>query len=147
MEKTDNCFTMHKWQINSHFINKHGIGMFNWHFIEQHNAQNRRKIGIIEPEVMRLLLDYPWQGNIRELQNVVEYAFAVGRGTILKATELPPEFRATPFQTFSNKSIPIEDEKNAIKRALRETKNVNVAAQSLGMSRATFWRKRKLYEI
>jgi transcriptional regulator of acetoin/glycerol metabolism len=47
-----------------------------------------------------------------------------------------------PIQTIS-----IEDEKSAIQRALIETKNVNAAAQSVGMSRATFWRKRKLYEI
>ena len=41
---------------------------------------------------MRVLLDYPWQGNIRELHNVVEYAFAVGRGMTLRLSELPLEF-------------------------------------------------------
>jgi transcriptional regulator with PAS, ATPase and Fis domain len=116
------------------------------HFIEKHNAENRRKIDEIEPEAMRLLLDYAWRGNIRELQNVVEYAFAVGRGTILKATELPPEFREVILPVVKTKVV-FEDEKSAIERALNETKNVNAAAQRLGMSRATFWRKRKLYEL
>ena len=126
------------------------ISVLLWHFIELHNAQNRRKIEEIEPEAMRLLLDYSWHGNIRELQNVVEYAFAVGRETILKATELPPEFRETePLAQISStiKKLSTEDEKSAITRALNESKNVNVAAQSLGMSRATFWRKRKLYDL
>ena len=93
------------------------------------------------------LLDYSWHGNIRELQNVVEYAFAVGRGTILKSTELPPEFREIHLPIVSAKTIPIQNEKSAIERALIETKNVNAAAKSLGMSRATLWRKRKFYEI
>ena len=46
---------------------------------------------------MRILLDYAWPGNIRELHNVVEYAFAVGRGATLRCSELPPEFREPHF--------------------------------------------------
>ena len=69
------------------------ISLLIWHFINQHNAANFRKIEKIEPEAMRVLLDYAWPGNIRELHNVVEYAFAVGRGTTLRLSELPPEFR------------------------------------------------------
>ena len=65
------------------------ISLLIWHFIHQHNAANFRKIEKIEPEAMRVLLDYAWPGNIRELHNVVEYAFAVGRGTTLRLSELP----------------------------------------------------------
>ena len=123
------------------------ISLLIWHFIEQHNKQNQRKIDKIEPEAMRLLLDYSWHGNVRELQNMVEYAFAVGRGTVLKQIELPPEFREISIQMLATKTRAIEDEPTAIQRALKENKNVNAAAQSLGMSRATFWRKRKTYNI
>jgi transcriptional regulator with PAS, ATPase and Fis domain len=123
------------------------ISVLLWHFIEQHNAQNRRKIEEVEPEAMRLLLDYSWHGNIRELQNVVEYIFAVGRGAILKQTELPPEFREMNTPIIQPKINTIKNEKVAIERALNETKNVNEAAQRLGLSRATFWRKRKMYNL
>lgn len=123
------------------------IGILIWHFIELHNARNQRRIEKIEPEAMRLLLDYSWHGNVRELHNVVEYAFAVGRGTILKQSELPPEFRENPLPILPNKIRPIENEQTAIARALAENKNINKAAQSLGISRATLWRKRKLYGI
>ena len=123
------------------------INVLIWHFIEQHNTTDRRKIEKIEPEAMKLLLDYSWHGNIRELQNVVEYAFAVGRGTILKSVELPPEFREIVPPITPIKLLSLEDEKKTIEHALSKTKNVNMAAQSLGMSRATFWRKRKLHGI
>ena len=72
---------------------------------------------------MRLLLDYSWHGNVRELHNVVEYAFAVGRGTVLKQTELPPEFREIRIPILPTKIRPIEDEPTAIQRALKENKN------------------------
>ncbi|MDD1617450.1 MAG: sigma-54 dependent transcriptional regulator [Methylococcaceae bacterium] len=127
------------------------IGLLIWHFIHQHNAANFRKIEKIEPLAMRTLLDYPWLGNVRELQNVVEYAFAVGRGTTLRLTELPPEFReprAIVQTAKSNTTLSAEQEATAIRQALEQSNGkVTPAAQLLGMSRATFWRKRKLYAL
>ncbi len=127
------------------------IALLIWHFIHQHNAANLRKIEKIDPQAMRVLLDYSWPGNIRELHNIVEYAFAVGRGATLRLTELPPEFRE-PSTIHSLPRQPIAltsaEEKAAIHQALEQSKgSVTVAAQSLGMSRATFWRKRKLHGV
>ena len=127
------------------------ISLLIWHFIQQHNGANFRKIEKIEPQAMRVLLDYYWPGNIRELHNVVEYAFAVGRGTVLRLSELPPEFREPhainqPIQ----KSEPLSEleESVAIRKALQQSnERVTEAARLLGMSRATFWRKRKFYGL
>lgn len=131
------------------------ISVLIWHFIRLHNAENFRKIEKIDPAAMRVLLDYQWPGNIRELHNVVEYAFAVGRGTTLRLSELPPEFREpAPLERVTVKTkVPVlvvspEVEKQAIKDALQQSQGrVNEAAEQLGMSRATFWRKRKHYGV
>jgi len=103
---------------------------------------------------MRVLLDYAWPGNIRELHNVIEYAFAVGRGTTLRLSELPPEFRESQsveqVSPSPKHSMPLsaEEESVAIRQALEQSKGrVTTAARLLDMSRATFWRKRKLYGI
>ena len=128
------------------------ISLLIWHFINQHNAANFRKIEKIEPEAMRVLLDYAWPGNIRELHNVVEYAFAVGRGTTLRLSELPPEFRE-PLPVIDKRikqSPPISKEQKmaTIRQALEQSNGmVTPAAESLGVSRATFWRMRKQYGI
>ncbi len=128
------------------------ISLLIWHFIEQHNAENFRKIEKIDPQAMRVLLDYRWPGNIRELHNVVEYAFAVGRGTTLRMSELPPEFRE-PLPRADQRQkqgspLSAEQEMAAIRQALEQSNGqVTPAAQLLGMSRATFWRKRKLYDL
>jgi transcriptional regulator with PAS, ATPase and Fis domain len=129
------------------------ISLLIWHFIEQHNAGKFRKIEKIDPQAMRLLLDYHWPGNVRELHNVIEYAFAVGRGTTLRPTELPPEFtepKAAVPDAAAKPSPPRspEQEKHAIDEALRQSDGrITEAARLAGMSRATFWRKRKHYGL
>jgi len=128
------------------------ISLLIWHFIHQHNAANFRKIEKIEPEAMRVLLDYAWPGNIRELHNVVEYAFAVGRGTTLRLSELPSEFRE-PMPVIDKRikqSSPMSTAQKmaAIRQALEQSNGmVTPAAEILGVSRATFWRMRKLYGL
>ncbi len=127
------------------------VSLLLWHFIRQHNADNFRKIEKIDPAAMQVLLDYQWPGNIRELHNIVEYAFAVGRGATLRLSELPPEFRerriiSPPLR----QSLPLSAEQQAaaIRQALEQSNGmITPAAQLLGMSRATFWRKRKLYGV
>lgn len=121
-----------------------------WHFIEQRNARDVRRIERIAPEAMRVLLDYHWPGNVRELQTVLEYAFAVGRGSELVLQDLPPEFReletGAPAQA-APRSL-LQGEAQRIRIALRETNgHTGKAAALLGMSRATLWRKRKQYGI
>ena len=128
------------------------ISLLLWHFIHLHNAENVRKIEKIEPQAMRTLLDYGWPGNIRELHNVIEYAFAVGRGVTLRCSELPPEFRETrftaqPLSTQLQTQTP-EQEAAAIRQVLEVSNGkITQAARLLGMSRATFWRKRKSYGV
>lgn len=128
------------------------VNLLLWHLIDRHNQQNRRHIDSIAPEAMRKLLDYAWPGNVRELFNVVEYAFAVGRGPELRLDDLPPEFRERPSladkigpQINSNRPI---SEEQSIREALSLCGgDLIAAAQYAGMSRATFWRKRKKYGI
>jgi transcriptional regulator of acetoin/glycerol metabolism len=100
---------------------------------------------------MRRLLDYRWPGNVRELKNVVEYVFAVGRGPEITLDDLPPEFRETPLQSSTanfSKSPRASNEAELISEALRLANgHLETAAQHAGMSRATFWRKRKKYGL
>ncbi|MCB9640572.1 MAG: sigma 54-interacting transcriptional regulator [Myxococcales bacterium] len=122
-----------------------------WRFIAEYNRRGPRKIESISPEVMRLLLDHTWPGNVRELQNVVAYAFAVGRAPELVLEDLPPEFRDAP-KALSTLPVSLssiqEMEPHRIRTALIATKgNVGKAADMLGISRATLWRKRKRYNI
>jgi transcriptional regulator with PAS, ATPase and Fis domain len=127
------------------------VSLLLWHFIDLHNTVGQRRVVRVEPEAMRALLDYAWPGNVRELQNVIEYAFAVGRAESLRLEDLPPEFREEkpPALAAMPPLVPLrQDEAARIQQALAAAQGkIDDAARLLGMSRATFWRKRKQYGL
>lgn len=128
------------------------ISLLLQHLIDRHNTLGHRHIASIAPEAMRLLLDYRWPGNVRELNNVVEYAYAVGRGNELSIHDLPPEFREPPGAQAASLQpagrSKSQNEAELIREALDNCPdNLEQAAQYAGMSRATFWRKRKKYGL
>jgi two-component system, NtrC family, response regulator AtoC len=104
-----------------------------------------RQIEAIAPEAHARLLAYQWPGNVRELRNVIEYAFAIGEGPVLEADELPPELRGEPppRTTRAHAAMSPEDEEKArIVEALRIAGGLkSQAAELLGISRTTLWRK------
>lgn len=116
-------------------------------FVQRFNRAGPRHVETFAPDAMRALLDHRWPGNVRELRNVVEYAFAVGRGAELLLGELPPEFgEGTTGGEGGASEEPSERER--IREALQlEGGRLNAAAKRLGMSRATFWRKRRKHHL
>jgi len=118
------------------------------HFTGEFNRAGPRVVAGFSPEAMRALLDYAWPGNVREVRNVMEYAFAVGRGPTIEIDELPPEFRErrrepsvrAPFQKPARSDAEAERVRAAIEGAEGDMEK---AAEVLGVSRTTFWRMRK----
>lgn len=129
------------------------VSLLLWRFIDRHNSKGQRQILRVEPDALRALYDHNWPGNVRELQNVVEYAFAVGRGEVLSLQDLPPEYGRMPQRPSQQSHEPgteetSVDEAERIRVALVSAKGkIEPAAKELGMSRATFWRKRKFYGL
>lgn len=127
------------------------IALLTTRFIGEMNVDGPRVVDDVAPEAMRALLDHAWPGNVRELKNVIEYAFAVGRGPTLVLDELPPEFREAPAATPASRECTADsqsEEAARIRAVIAQHKgNLGAAAQALGMSRPTLWRKRKKYEI
>jgi two-component system response regulator AtoC len=119
------------------------------HFLEaRFSARCTRKdvdLGRTADALVRRLRAVRLAGNVRELQNIVEYAFAVGRSPELGLTDLPPEWRGPARATVPAAvaaAPPAEVER--VREALAATGGeVSAAAEKLGVSRATFWRMRK----
>jgi two-component system, NtrC family, response regulator AtoC len=116
------------------------------HFTEAFNRRGPRVVAGFSPEAMRALLDHAWPGNVREVINVLEYAFAVGRGPTIGLDELPPEFRERrgDLRVRAPPTAAIGGEAERVREAMDESGgDVEKAAAILGVSRTTFWRMRK----
>ncbi len=66
-------------------------------FVQKHTPNIGRQVTAIDPDSMRRLVDYPWPGNIRELENVVERALILGSSPVLQiGIDAPPPAAAAP---------------------------------------------------
>lgn len=120
------------------------IPLLVWHFVKQFSERINRMIDTILPETMEALIRYHWPGNIRELQNVIERAVILTKGTTL--TVLLDELMPHPVPKTSRHGETLEDflsetERTEILRALEDSRWVvagpNGAATRLGMKRST----------
>ena len=102
----------------------------------------------ISPDTVRVLERLPWPGNVRELENALQYACVVCRGQTLTIEDLPPDLRAphaTPTGTRRPAPAPPiaeGDDAGRVRAALDAAHwNRARAAEALGMSRTTLWRR------
>jgi DNA-binding NtrC family response regulator len=104
-------------------------------------AKYGRRIEGFETSAVRALHDYAWPGNVRELGNVIERAVLMARGATVTAADL--KLDAVPAQASSIEAMSLEDaERLLIRTALRRAGgNVNLAAESLGLSRSAMYRR------
>ncbi len=115
------------------------------HFVQEFSRRNNRAIDTIPSEAMEALIRYPWPGNIRELQNVIERAVIISRGPVLQVpiAELMAEIANKPAHTNSEtlEQTLAGTERAKILRALEDANWVvsgeNGAAARLGMKRST----------
>lgn len=111
--------------------------------IEARFGQNRR----FSPAALRQLQAWRWPGNVRELLHTVEAAAVLASGPTIEVTDLPPEVRgATPSV---NRLCTLEElEREHIIAVLRAVAgNRNQAAQTLGISERTLYRKVSEYAL
>ncbi len=75
------------------------------YFIEKYNQRSDKKVKGISHKALRLLLDYSWPGNVRQLESAIERAVLLCEGEIIESEDLPPEIR---LQTFSTDRVPFD---------------------------------------
>ncbi len=118
------------------------------HFIERFNIEMGKNIeGLSEP-AMRMLMDFGWPGNARELRNVIERAMVVTKGRMIHEADL--SITQAPGSTLPNtrgKSL-ADMEKEHIRQVLLDNRwNIIRSAQILGIDRVTLYNKIRKYEL
>jgi len=138
------------------------IPLLAMHFLRKYNAEIGKKINGIHPDAIRMLSAYPWLGNVRELENAIERAVVLAKGSILGVEDFSLEMQSlkdnrddlfipvTPFKESGLAEMTEAFEKKILWDAYLKSKRVKAeAAKLLGIKRSTFrykFDKYKLYE-
>jgi DNA-binding NtrC family response regulator len=120
------------------------------HFIHTFSLRGTKKVPAVSPEAMEVLITYDWPGNVRQLENAIERAFALEIGEAITLNDLPADIRnmeAVSPRAKAHYSLR-ENEVRLIREALGKTAgNKFKAAKLLGINVTTLYRKLKSYEI
>lgn len=123
------------------------------HFMAKASAKLNKKIVGIEERAVNAMIQYPWAGNIREMQNIIERAAVLTHDNIIRLENLPPTFsenyadlsvgkptNQASFQAERERHV-VRVEKDLLQRYLVEADgNVSNAAQLANIPRRTFYR-------
>lgn len=136
---------------------KEDIILLSEYFLRYFNEKHNKQL-LFNDELMKLFLADNWPGNIRELQNVIRHAVIMAKGPEIKLEDLPPyltnRFKDNITKTavhfpYSAESLSpnIIDKDSFIKVLEESNNNRSKAMKTLGISRATFYKRFKKYGI
>ncbi len=111
------------------------------HFLATHARRYRKNITGFDHNALQAMYEHPWQGNVRELNHVVERAVLMAQSNCIKASDLA--LRSASMGSPRLEDMSLEDvEEFLIKKALgRYGGNVSHAASALGLSRSALYRR------
>ncbi len=125
---------------------KDDIPLLAIHFIDKFNKKNKKNIKEPSAELIAMLMDYNWPGNIRELENAIERAVILEKGEILTTryfTEIGNRITGSESESKDEKRLLLsleekhKNEPDALKRI----------AEELKINPSTLYRKRKKYGL
>ncbi len=133
------------------------------HFMRRFHRETGKAIRELSPDVCRILLDFCWPGNVRQLENAIEHAFVTCPGAEIGLFDLPVEIRLThlrqqlcrsarPGQTApASGATELRSEpptREELERLLADCRQNRAAvARRLGVDRTTVWRWMKRHGL
>jgi transcriptional regulator with PAS, ATPase and Fis domain len=119
------------------------------HFLQQFNKEMGRKVSQVSLDAIKILTEYDYPGNVRELENIIEHAMVFCTGEVLEASHLHKEIHQNDLivKEMIKAERPLDMiQKEMILKTLKDTNwNYKEAGLKLGISRTTLWRKIKEY--
>ncbi len=117
------------------------------YLLEKINRDLRKNVRKVPPDVMKILMNLPWEGNVRELENALTRAVILAKGDVILDENLALEIGDKKL--YPKQLVPLtEVEKDYIQHVLKATKgNKTRASQILQITRPTLDKKIKEYKL
>lgn len=135
---------------------KEDIPLLAEHFLRKYGNFRDKEIQGLSHEAMGLLMAYDFPGNVRELENIIEYATVVCKNHLIRVNHLPETLQprrarqasTLPLEAQADEPSMGEVERNFIYEALRKHKwSRKLTAAQMGIHSSTLWRKMKRLNI
>ncbi len=131
---------------------KDDIPLLSQHFLEKFSEAQGKQVEKISNEVIDILINYAFPGNVRELENIIERAVTLASGSTVGMSHLPADLREQRFDIQRRPKSELltleENEKEYIGWVLNQMDgNKTRAAEVLGIDRVSLWRKLKRYNM
>ena len=121
------------------------------HFLELAKARCGVPAATVTRSALECIRSFPWPGNIRQLQHVLEGALLIAEDGVIRPEHLPPILRAPAPRTWQEHSLDVllaEQERDCIVAALHKVGGVQArAAKLLGISERSLWYRLKKLDI
>lgn len=123
------------------------IPMLANHFLNHYAKKYRKEVLNISAEAMNKLKKYPWPGNVRELQHAIERAVIMADSATLQESDFLFSRKGTDANTTDSLNLD-EVEKAAVVKAIQlHNGNISKAAEELGLTRASLYRRMEKYGL
>jgi DNA-binding NtrC family response regulator len=118
-------------------------------FIGLYSRKYRKPIQQIDPQAYHRLRQYPWPGNIRELQHTIERAVILHEGSSYQVSDFPLDYQYSDTDRIILDNLKLEEaEKILLQKALMTYQgNISQAADALGLTRTSLYRRMKKYGL
>jgi DNA-binding NtrC family response regulator len=144
---------------------KDDIPMLAYHFLKKYSGKNQKSVEHIAPEVLMVLENYEWKGNVRELENIIERGVVVSKSNCLNIGDLPSDMQPEPAKLtilsekgeLSLHQMGFMEAKEQILRSFARSyfseilksagSNISKAAAQAGVERSNFKRLLKKYGL
>jgi transcriptional regulator with PAS, ATPase and Fis domain len=123
------------------------IPMLANHFLNYYSKKYRKDVLTISPEALNKLKKYPWPGNVRELQHSIERALIMADSPTLQESDFL--FSRKGNESLASDTLNLDEvEKSAVTKAIQlHNGNISKAADELGLTRASLYRRMEKYGI
>jgi transcriptional regulator with PAS, ATPase and Fis domain len=128
---------------------KEDISLLAIHLLQRICDVHSRNVTGISSHALKILMNYRWPGNVREMENVIEYALHLtDEGNPIRPEQLPPKLSDQTETSFGPRDfVSIEEYTRQSISLLQKDHSEEQIAEILGISRKNLWEKRKRWNL